>query len=416
MILFIKLFKESAIFAWSSLVANKLRTLLTLLGITIGIFAIISVFTVVDTLERQIRSSIASLGDNVIYVQKWPWAFGGDYPWWKYMNRPTPRLSEVDAIMRNTQTIEAAVFIASTQRTVEHLNSRVEQASIMAVSEDYNRIRNFELQQGRYFSHMESISGRGVAMVGYEIAQNLFRNTDPIGKYIRVFGRNLEVIGVFTKEGANTFGNSHDELVVVPVNFISTFIETNNDEYNPSIMVMAREGISNEQMTDELTGAMRAIRRLKPTTEDNFALNETSLLSQGFDGLFAVLKLAGWVIGGFSILVGGFGIANIMFVSVRERTGIIGIQMALGAKKYFILLQFLTEAILLSLLGGMIGLVLVFGGAALASHFAEIDITLTYSNILLGINVSAIIGLVAGFVPAWSASRLNPVEAIRTNA
>ena len=332
------------------------------------------------------------------------------------MNRPTPRLSEVDAIMRNTQTIEAAVFIASTQRTVEHLNSRVEQASIMAVSEDYNRIRNFELQQGRYFSHMESISGRGVAMVGYEIAQNLFRNTDPIGKYIRVFGRNLEVIGVFTKEGANTFGNSHDELVVVPVNFISTFIETNNDEYNPSIMVMAREGISNEQMTDELTGAMRAIRRLKPTTEDNFALNETSLLSQGFDGLFAVLKLAGWVIGGFSILVGGFGIANIMFVSVRERTGIIGIQMALGAKKYFILLQFLTEAILLSLLGGMIGLVLVFGGAALASHFAEIDITLTYSNILLGINVSAIIGLVAGFVPAWSASRLNPVEAIRTNA
>ena len=396
--------------------ANKLRTLLTLLGITIGIFAIISVFTVVDTLERQIRSSIASLGDNVIYVQKWPWAFGGDYPWWKYMNRPTPRLSEVDAIMRNTQTIEAAVFIASTQRTVEHLNSRVEQASIMAVSEDYNRIRNFELQQGRYFSHMESISGRGVAMVGYEIAQNLFRNTDPIGKYIRVFGRNLEVIGVFTKEGANTFGNSHDELVVVPVNFISTFIETNNDEYNPSIMVMAREGISNEQMTDELTGAMRAIRRLKPTTEDNFALNETSLLSQGFDGLFAVLKLAGWVIGGFSILVGGFGIANIMFVSVRERTGIIGIQMALGAKKYFILLQFLTEAILLSLLGGMIGLVLVFGGAALASHITEIDITLTYSNILLGINVSAIIGLVAGFVPAWSASRLNPVEAIRTNA
>lgn len=396
--------------------ANKLRTLLTLLGITIGIFAIISVFTVVDTLERQIRSSIASLGDNVIYVQKWPWAFGGDYPWWKYMNRPTPRLSEVDAIMRNTQTIEAAVFMASTQRTVEHLNSRIEQASIMAVSEDYNRIRNFELQQGRYFSHMESASGRGVAMVGYEIAQNLFRNTDPVGKYIRVFGRNLEVIGVFTKEGANTFGNSHDELVVVPVNFISTFIETNNDEYNPSIMVMAREGISNEQMTDELTGAMRAIRRLKPTTEDNFALNETSLLSQGFDGLFAVLKLAGWVIGGFSILVGGFGIANIMFVSVRERTGIIGIQMALGAKKYFILLQFLTEAILLSLLGGMIGLVLVFGGAALASHFAEIDITLTYSNILLGINVSAIIGLVAGFVPAWSASRLNPVEAIRTNA
>ena len=416
MILFIKLFKESAIFAWSSLVANKLRTLLTLLGITIGIFAIISVFTVVDTLERQIRSSIASLGDNVIYVQKWPWAFGGDYPWWRYINRPTPRLSEVDAILKNTQTIEAAVFIASTERTVEHLNSRIEQVAILAVSEDYNRVRNFELQQGRYFSHLESISGRGVAIVGYTIAQNLFGSTDPVGNYIRIFGRNIEVIGVFTKEGANTFGNSHDDLVVVPVNFINTFIEVNSDQYNPSIMVMARDGISNEQMTDELTGAMRAIRRLKPTSDDNFALNETSLLSQGFDGLFAVLKLAGWIIGGFSILVGGFGIANIMFVSVRERTGIIGIQKALGAKKYFILLQFLTEAVLLSLMGGFIGLVFVFGGAALASHITEIEITLTYSNILLGINVSAIIGLIAGFVPAWSASRLNPVEAIRTNA
>jgi putative ABC transport system permease protein len=414
MILFIKLFKESAIFAWGSLISNKLRTLLTLLGITIGIFAIISVFSVVDALEKQIRSSIASLGDNVIYIQKWPWAFGGDYAWWKYMNRPTPRLWEVDEIIRRTQVIEAAAFMASTNRTVEYLNLSIERVGILAVSHDYNRIRNFELEEGRYFSQIESTGGRNVTILGFDIAQNLFENTDPVGKYIRVFGRNLEVIGVFTKEGENTFGNSHDEQVVLPVHFLNSFLDLNSDRYGPTILALARPGITNDQMIDELTGTMRAIRRLKPVVEDNFALNETSLLSQGFDGLFAILKLAGWIIGGFSILVGGFGIANIMFVSVRERTSIIGIQKALGAKRYFILLQFLFEAVLLSLMGGAIGLLLVLTGTWIASQSMDMELALTGANIMLGVNVSVIIGLVAGFIPAWTAAKLDPVEAIRT--
>ncbi len=415
MILFIKLFKESALFAWGSVVANKLRTLLTLLGITIGIFAIISVFSVVDALERQIRTSIASLGDNVIYIQKWPWEFSSDFAWWKYVNRPSPRPAELDEIMRRTHVVESAVFTASTNRTVEYTNKSIESVTIMTVSHDYDKVRVFELEKGRYFSPTESNAGRNVAIIGSEIANNLFENKNPIGENIKVFGRNIEVIGIFATEGEDSFGSSHDEMVVLPIAFVSAFIDVSSDRYGPAILAKGRENYSNDELIDELRGAMRSIRRIKPAAEDDFALNQTSLLSRQFDGLFAIIKLAGWIIGGFSILVGGFGIANIMFVSVKERTTIIGIQKALGAKNYFILLQFLTEAVILSLMGGAIGLLLVFSGTWLASKAFDMDLLLQMKNIMLGINVSVIIGLVAGFIPAYSAAKLNPVDAIRAN-
>ena len=414
MILFIKLIKESAFFAFASILANKMRTFLTLLGITIGIFSIISVFSVVDSLERQIRNSIESLGNNVVYVQKWPWQFGGDFQWWQYANRPDPHLRELDELARRTQVVEALAFMASTSRNVDYQGTAIERASILGVSADYDRVRVIELRDGRYFSIAESTAGRNVAVIGADVAENLFRDADPIGRDIRMFGRNVQVIGVFQKEGMGGFGAMHDDAVVIPLGFLNQFIDVNDGRYNPMIAAKAYPDISNEELIDDLTGAMRAIRRIRPLADDNFALNETSLISQGFDGLFAIITMAGWVIGGFSILVGGFGIANIMFVSVRERTSIIGIQKALGAKNYFILWQFLFEAVLLSVLGGVIGLLLVWAGTALVASIFEIDFSLTVANILLGLNVSAIIGLVSGFIPAWSASRLDPVEAIRS--
>ena len=416
MILFIKLLKESAFFAWGSVITNKLRTFLTLLGITIGIFAIISVFSVVDALERGVRSSIASLGENVIYIQKWPWEFSNDYPWWRYMNRPTPRVSEMDELMRRTQVLESVVFTAGTNRTVEYGNRNIDRVEIFSVSHDYDKVRSFEIEKGRYFSPTESFNGRNAAIIGAEIASNLFNENDPTGENIKIFGRNIEVIGVFAREGEDTFGSSHDEMVILPVNYMNSFIDVNNDRYNPAILAKGKPGFSNDEIIDELRGAMRGIRRIKPAAEDNFALNQSSLLSTQFDSLFTIIKIAGWIIGGFAILVGGFGIANIMFVSVKERTSIIGIQKALGAKNYFILLQFLVEAIFLSLMGGILGLLLVLGISWIASQGTELDLLLTYGNIMLGINVSVIIGLIAGFVPAWSAARLDPVEAIRTNA
>jgi putative ABC transport system permease protein len=414
MILFIKLFRESIIFAFTAIVANKLRTILTLLGITIGIFAIITVFSVVDSMEKQIRSSIASLGDNIIYVQKWPWAFGGDYPWWKYLNRPVPNYQEIDEIMKRTTIAEAAVFFSVTTRTVEYLNASIPNTVIMGVSSDYEKVRAFELSNGRFISPIEFASGRNVVVIGQDIANNLFPSTEPIGKSIKFFGRRAEIIGVFQQEGSDFMGNSHDKLIAVPVNYLAAFIDVNNERNNPYIMVKGKEGITAEHLKSELTGAMRAIRKLKPAADDDFALNEISLLSSGFDGLFKILKIAGWIIGGFSILVGGFGIANIMFVSVKERTSIIGIQKALGSKKYFILIQFLSEAVMLSLIGGAIGLIIVFLITWIISSVFDMNFMLTWSNIFLGLNVSAIIGILSGFIPAYAAANLDPVEAIRS--
>lgn len=413
--LLLRLIKESLLFAIHAIVANRLRTILSLLGISIGIFAIISVFTVVDSLEKNIRTSIESLGDNVVFVQKWPWEFGSDYKWWQYMNRPNVTVKELAEVQKRSQYAEAVAFSASTSTTLEYLTRSMTGVVILPVSHDYYKVTSFDIAEGRYFSEFESVRGTSVAIVGNTIMENLFNNISPLDKEFKMMGRKVKVIGVIKKEGEDTFGNSADNMVLVPANFMRTLIDLKAENYNPMLWVKAREGVSNEALKDEIQGIMRSIRRLKPVADDNFALNETSLLSQGFDSLFAVIALAGWIIGGFSILVGGFGIANIMFVSVKERTGLIGIQKSVGAKNYFILLQFLFEAIILCIIGGSVGLLVIFAGTLIVSALVDMQIFLTWENILLGLNVSAIIGLVSGFLPAYMASRLNPVDAIRSN-
>jgi putative ABC transport system permease protein len=413
--LFLKLIGESFIFAIQAIVVNKTRTILTLLGITIGIFCIISVFTVFDSIERTIRNSVESLGSNVVFVQKWPWAMGGsDYPWWKYMRRPEPKLHELDELKRRSQTTEAAAFFVSASREVSHLASTIEGASVVGVSHGYDEVFPIDIESGRYFTPIESAGGRNVAIIGDDIRKNLFGTLEPIGRQITVWGRKIEVIGTIRRQGQNTFGGSSDNQVLVPVNFIRNFIDLNSRNVGTTLVVRAKPNVSNEEMRDELTGVMRSIRRLKPAAEDNFAINETSLITQGFDSLFRVISIVGWIIGGFSLLVGGFGIANIMFVSVKERTGIIGIQKSVGAKNFVVLFQFLFEAVFLSVFGGMIGLLIIFIGTIIFSYTLDMELVLTAGNIFLGVFVSAIIGLLSGFIPAWSASRLDPVEAMRT--
>jgi putative ABC transport system permease protein len=414
-ILFAKLFRESYLFAINSLMANKLRTILSLLGITIGIFAIISVFTVVDSMEKKIRTNIESLGNDVLFIQKWPWSFGSDYPWWKYMNRPVPKIDDMDAIKRKSNGAEDVAFMASTSRTVEHLNSSIEGIGILAVTQDYDKCMAVDIADGRYFSELESNGGKNVAIIGDYIAENLFWNTDPIGKDIKIFGRKVKIIGVLKKKGENMFGDNSDKEAILPINFVRNFLDIRSDNADPLVIVKTKKGVSNEELKDELTGIIRSEHRLKPLAEDDFAINETSLLTQGFESLFSVISIVGWIIGGFSILVGGFGIANIMFVSVKERTSIIGIQKSLGAKRYFILFEFLFEAIILSLIGGIVGLLIVYAGTQIVSAFFNLEFTLGLGNIMMGIITSGIIGIVSGFIPAWTASRLNPVDAIRAN-
>lgn len=412
--LFRTLIIESIRFAWHSLTANKLRTFLSLLGITIGIFSIITVFTVVDSLESNVRKSVASLGDNVIFIQKWPWEFGGDYPWWKYLNRPVPTIEELPEVIKKSTLAQTGAFVASTSKTVKFRNNSIENVELKCVSHNFDEVKSFEIIEGRYFTEQESASGRNKAIIGYAIAINLFGNTAGIGKSVSVMGKKFDVIGVFEKEGSSAIGNSMDNVVLIPINYARNILDLRSERLDPTIYLKAKPGVSNEALKDETTGIMRNVRKLKPMADSNFALNETSMLTKGFDSIFMVIGLAGWVIGGFSIIVGGFGIANIMFVSVKERTSLIGIQKSLGAKNIFILTQFLTESVILSLLGGIIGLLVVLGGLFTVNELFDLGIVLTNSNIILALTISILIGVISGFIPSYTASQLDPVEAMRS--
>ena len=271
------------------------------------------------------------------------------------------------------------------------------------------------MQDGRYFTEMESRNGAPVAVVGNDISENLFPGGNGVGKKIKVMGRYVTIIGIFTKEGDDMLGISSDKQVLVPLNFARNVIDVQAERYNPSVVVKGKPGIPVEEVVGELHGLMRSIRSLKPGQDDNFSLNESTMLTAQLDIVFSIINKAGLFIGIFSILVGGFGIANIMFVSVKERTNIIGIQKSLGAKNYFILLQFLIEAVVLCLIGGIIGLLLVYGCTLLVTAAADITVKLYMKNIIIGIGTSVGIGMISGIVPAWFASKLDPVEAIRTN-
>lgn len=416
MFIFIRLLKESFWFAYSSVVANKLRTFLTLLGITIGIFAIIAVFTVLNSLENKIRTSVSSLGDDMVYVQKWPWTAQSDFPWWEYIQRPVPRYSEYKELKRRSLLAEAVCFSVSTGRTVKYKKNTAENTGIWVNTHEFAQIRSFDLEQGRYFTLEESESVRNVCLIGYTIAQKLFGEENPIGKQINMNGRKITVIGVTAKEGKDMIGGgSLDEMILLPMNYGSTIFDIRSERMNPFIMVKGKPGIKSTDLRDEITQHMRSIRRIKPLDKDNFSVNQASMLSQIIDRIFTMINLTGWIIGGFSILVGGFGIANIMFVSVKERTRIIGIQKALGAKRYTILVEFLYESVILSLAGGILGLILVYIGTLLSKYLADFEVAMTFGNIVRGLLISGIIGVVSGFWPAYTAARMNPVDAINTH-
>jgi putative ABC transport system permease protein len=415
--LFTRLVLESFSFAYSSLQGNKLRTFLSLLGITIGIFAIISVFTVIDSLENYIRSSLNSLGSNMVYIQKWPWTppeGETEYPWWKYLNRPVPTMAESEELARRSKNIEDAVYFFGFNRTVQFENSKAENTEILATTHDLINTWSLEIEKGRYFTESESNSGASLAILGNELATRLFDKVDPIGKMIKMQGHRFQVIGVYTKKGEDMFGTSMDKRVHIPVVYAMNMVDVRDRDQGQTINVKAKPNADRDEFVAELVGIMRSLHRLKPMEENDFAINEVSLISTRFDTFFVAFNLAGWIIGGFSILVGGFGIANIMFVSVKERTKIIGIQKAIGAKKYFILLQFIFEAVVLSMLGGIIGLILIFIGAAIFSYVSSMTLSLTLANIILGLSISGVIGVLAGFIPALSASRLDPVEAMNS--
>ena len=415
--LFFRLILESFNFAGNSLKANKLRTFLSLLGITIGIFAIISVFTVIDSLEGYIRDSLNSLGNKMVYIQKWPWTLEegeSEYPWWKYINRSSPTIEEAEDILRKSQLTENAVFLFGYRGTVQYEGTTTENIELFATTFGLIDTWSLSINRGRYFTESESKSGAPLVVIGSELADQLFDGISPVGKEIKVNGHRLTIIGTYTKQGTDLFDTSMDNRVHISVSYAANMVDYKNTELGQTICAKAKPNADNDHFIAELVGIMRVVRGLKPMEENDFSMNEVSVVSTQFDAIFSIINIAGAIIGGFSILVGGFGIANIMFVSVKERTRHIGIQKSLGAKRYFILLEFIFEAIILSILGGIVGLCFVFLGTNLVSVFVDMAFSLTFGNIVLGLGVSGLIGLISGFLPALSAARLNPVTAINT--
>ena len=417
MALIIRLILESFRFALNALRTNLLRTVLSLLGVTIGIFAIISVFTLVDSLENSIKDSLSFLGTNNINVDKWPYGIGEEqYPWWKYLQRPNPTYDEYRFLASNVKNAkDITIFARRGGVTAKYQSSSSTDLEIFGVVYDHTYVYEIPIESGRYFTMDEINSGRNVAIIGYRIKNDLFPNVDPIGKEIKIKGLKFYVIGTIKEEGESFMGiTSHDEQVYLPYRTFSKMYHIGRMwGLQPTITVKGLDDdIGLVELESELRGLMRIKRGLKPREEDSFALNRPEAITNFIGSAFDVIGLAGWFIGGFSILVGGFGIANIMFVSVRERTNIIGIQKSLGAKNYFILFQFLFEAVFLSVLGGGIGIFLVYLLSFIS--LGSLDLVLTVSNVVLGIGVSATVGVISGIVPAAMASRLDPVIAIRS--
>ncbi|MEQ6119737.1 ABC transporter permease [Reichenbachiella sp. MALMAid0571] len=413
-----RLVLESFRFAWQALKANLLRTTLSLLGVTVGIFAIIAVFTLVDSLERSINKSFDFLGSDNINVEKWPYSFGGgQYPWWKYLNRPYPTYDEYKFLSKNANNQSGITIFASKGGvTVKNKNSSSGGISIVGASYGHNTVYDIPIETGRFFSIQETENAVNVAIAGNRLVKELFPFQSPLGQEIKIKGLKYTIIGTLKEEGESFIGTpSNDDNIYIPYkSFTKLYYVGRKYGIGSSISLKGKKddpGLF--KLEGELRGLMRGRRGLKPKEDDDFALNKPEALSNFIGNTFDILGIAGAIIGSFSILVGGFGIANIMFVSVRERTNIIGIQKSLGAKNYFILYQFLFESVFLSLLGGLIGLAMVYLLTFL--QLGSLELVMTAKNIVIGLGVSCFIGILSGIIPAAMAARLDPVIAIRTN-
>lgn len=413
MLVYLRVFKESFSFALNALKNNKLRTFLSLLGVTIGIFSIIAVLAAVDSLDRNIKDNLSGLDKNTMYLTKY--SFGPtSVPRWQRDNFPQVEYDDFKFINRSIPDVEASAYVIfSGDETVKYEAETIAGVEVVPISNEIYEIEDFKVEQGRFYTEAESEAGAPVIVIGYSIAENLFGTQDPIGKQIRVYGRKLTVIGVLKKFGATLF-DSPDEKAYVPANFVRRFRNGGINGLAGAIIIKPKKGVDMAAFEQVLKQKYRNYRGLKADEPDNFFVNKLSSMTDVIDGIIAFMNTIGWIISGFSLLVGGFGIANIMFVSVKERTNLIGIQKSLGAKNRFILFQFLFEAVVLAVVGGLVGLGLVWLVTIIMSSAVDFEFILSAGNMFLGFGLSTLIGLVSGVIPAISASKLDPVEAIRT--
>lgn len=403
--------------AFIELKANKLRTFLSLLGITIGIFCIVAVTTVLNSLERNIRTNMATLGSDVIYLSKWPWTDeGGEYKWWQYMNRPVLKIKDLRALEKRAQTLQYATLLYDINNmTAKQGPYSIEGISGYAVTPGFEQMQNFDLQNGRYFMPQELDGGINMVVLGKEVKQELFPSGNPIGKSISLLGRKFTVIGTLKKAGDNVTGFNFDRCIILSYFVAAAVQDVNSPDAGITLMAKAKPGFRSDDLSAETEGILRALHKINPGDKNDFSINKLSQITEKLNSVFGAINVVGMIIAGFSLLVGGFGIANIMFVTVKERTKIIGLKKAIGAKQAAILIEFLMEAIALCIFGGIIGILFVFLLSLIMTYGLDFKVTLSIGNILLGVIVATVIGLIAGFIPAFIASRMDPVVAIRSN-
>jgi putative ABC transport system permease protein len=413
--LLLRIIREAIAQAFQQLNTNRLRSFLSLVGISIGIFCIIGVLSAVDSLEDNVRGSLEKLGNDVLYVKKWPWAdVSGD--WWKYVKRPNPDFADYEVVNEKSRTAALASYhVVIGFKTLKFNDNSVEGAVLIGASLEFDEMFNLDYDRGRYFSSSEYHYASNKAVLGYSVAEELFGTVDPVGRTIKMMGRKYEVIGITEKAGDDLLNPlDFDDCIIVPYTSARRLANLKSTRvFDTSLTIKAEEGKSLQQLKDEVRGILRSHRRLRPKEEDNFSINELSMISNAFDSFFGVLNIVGIIIGLFAMLVGIVSVANIMFVSVKERTNIIGVKKALGAKSFVILLEFLIESVVLCIIGGLIGLGLVAGIITILSNVIDFEMYLSFGNMVLGTIVSVMVGIVSGVIPALQASRMDPVEAMR---
>jgi len=403
--------------ALQELRVNKLRTFLSLFGITIGIFCIIGVLAAVNSLESKVQGDLQSLGSNTIYIDKWQYGGGPDFPWWKYYTRPIPKYNEAAFIKERSTLAAYTAYFNSNNATLAYGNSQLSNVGVYCITEDFNKIQAFVIGYGRYFSEAEFLRGSAVGVIGYEYARLLFGDAQAaVGKILSMNGRHVQIIGVIEKQGSSIVhaGFDYDNCLMLPYQYYASIWNTNDENSSAIILVSGKPNVATAALINELRSIMRQFRKLSPTTEDNFALNDVSMFSQQTSSFFGSVNIGGWAIAGLSLIVGAFGVANIMFVTVRERTSQIGLKKAIGAKSRTILTEFLLESAFLCIMGGAFGLLLVYILAFALSNVLPFPIFIAPHIILIAFSVCIVLGILSGIIPARTAAKMNPVDAIRS--
>jgi putative ABC transport system permease protein len=405
---------ESFRIAFAQIRANKLRSVLTALGVIIGIVAVTLMGTAIRGIDTGFTKSLAMLGDDVLYVQKWPW--GGVEDWWNYANRPPIRPEDADKLNRIIEQtpnslLEVAVPVSARGNSVKAGENKVSGVFTIGTTADYGRLISADFSEGRLFNDTEAAGGRPVCVLGFDVAEALFQNRSSIDQTVMIGGHPFTVIGVVAKQGSFLGLFSFDNQAILPLEAFRKYFSVRR---GAEIRVKITDKTRVADAREELTGAMRRVRAQLPGERDNFNINEQGAFKAQLDPIKQGIALAGLFITGLSLFVGAIGIMNITFVSVKERTKEIGTRKALGARRRTILLQFLIEAVSICLIGGFVGLGLTYGLVlAVGAAFPAIPVEFSVSLVFISMAVSILTGIISGFAPAWGASRLDPVVALR---